>query len=215
MTYRFTEGAATAKALVNDYLKWDIPTRIMAFRSHWGLDDSRLPTPEHFHMYEPPAIDHWPMLITVQFGTSRIERIDYFDGINPVFRCTYNMRTYLWVKQDTPEEATETRDRLTAVLRSAFLDTPSFHRFTDNAERGIYGVLLDENTLREEYSDVTYVKGNRVVSGAYLGYSLMLDEAVMRTPASQNLEEIVVSYDAGGAPLADISKNVFTQHVDG
>lgn len=213
MTYAASQGAWTAKALVNDYLKWDIPQRIMAFRSEWQLDDSRLPTPEHFHMYEPPAIDHWPMLITIQFGTSRLERIDYFDGINPVYRCTYSMRTYVWVKQDTPEEATETRDRLTAVLRSAFLDSQCFQRFTEGTQRNLYEVVLDEGSMREEYSDVTYVKGNRVVSGAYISYNLMLDEAVMRRKIG-DVAAIDVTYDAGGAPLDQISENVFTQHID-
>jgi hypothetical protein len=41
-------------------------------------------------------------------------------------------------------------------------------------------VLLDEGTLREEYSDLTYVKGQRIVAGAYLAYEFSLNEPINR-----------------------------------
>jgi hypothetical protein len=45
--------------------------------------------------------------------------------------------------------------------------------------------MIDESTLREEYSDLTLIKGDRVLAGAYLGYDLTLNEVVYRQPLSQ------------------------------
>lgn len=208
-TYSLPEGPWEVKKLVNDYLKWDLPRRIQIFRDHWNLDDALLPIPEKYHAYEPPALDHWPMIITLQLAMSRAERIDYMSGLNAVYRCTYNMRTYVWVRGESPEEAVESRDRLTTVVRSALLDHACLGLGLSHATDQI---LLDEGTLREEYSDVTYVSGNRVVAGAYLSYNINLDEAMIRADISE-VTEIQVQYDGGSAELPDIAENVFTQII--
>lgn len=171
-------GPWSAKQYVSLYLKSDIPRRIIGYRNLWQLDDRRLPTPEAYFPYEPPAIDVWPMVITVQLSTPSIERADYADGLNPVYRCTYNMRTYLWVRQDSAEMVTESRDRLLTVLRSALLDRPCLVAGDTHSE---HDILIDETTMREEYSDITYVKGERAVAGGFLSYDLSLYEAIVRS----------------------------------
>jgi len=117
-------------------------------------------------------------------------RIDYVDGANPVYRTAYNMRTYVWVRQDHAELATESRDRLTTVIRSALLDRASLVAADDID----HDLLLDETSLREEYSDITYVKGDRAVCGAFLGYTLNLNEAITRKnrfdPTGDNPNEL-------------------------
>lgn len=179
-------GPWSAKEYVSSFLKWDIPRRITSYRNLWQLDDRRLPTPEAYFPYEPPAIDVWPMVITVQMSTPNIIRSDYTDDLNPVYRCTYNMRTYLWVRQDSAEMVTETRDRLLTVLRSALLDRPCL---VAGDVHGQHDILLDETTVREEYSDITYVKGERAVAGGYIAYDLSMYEAVVRTPLFKGTEE--------------------------
>jgi hypothetical protein len=44
---------------------------------------------------------------------------------------------------------------------------------------------IDESNIREEYSDLTLIKGDRVLAGAYIGYDLSLNEVVYRMPVSQ------------------------------
>jgi len=171
-------GAWTAKEYVTSYLEEDLPDRIIGYRNLWNLDSDRLPVPEKYLSYEPPALDHWPMVITVALSTPSMTRIDYVDGLNPVYRSAYNMRTYVWVKQDHAELATESRDRLVTVLRSALLDRASLVSLDDEN----HDLLLDETTLREEFSDITYVKGDRAVCGAFLGYTIYLNEAITRKP---------------------------------
>jgi hypothetical protein len=46
--------------------------------------------------------------------------------------------------------------------------------------------MIDEGSLREEFSDTTLLKGDRVMSGSYLGYTLSINEVVTR----QDIAEI-------------------------
>lgn len=185
-------GPWTAKEYISSYLENDLPDRIIGYRNLWNLDSDRLPVPEKYLSYEPPALDHWPMVITVALSTPSMTRIDYVDGMNPVYRTAYNMRTYVWVRQDHAELATESRDRLTTVIRSALLDRPSLVSADDED----HDLLLDETSLREEYSDITYVKGDRAVCGAFLGYTLNLNEAITRRnrfdPTGDNPTELTL-----------------------
>jgi hypothetical protein len=111
------------------------------------------------------------------------------------------MRTYVWARDigDTDNDltmahqVTEARDRLATVVRSSLLDHPSMER-TEN----IYfpsldvDVRLDETTLTEVYSDITYVKGNRAIAGAYLGYQFACNEMITRSRVSDSLQEVNV-----------------------
>lgn len=182
------DGPWTAKGFIRDYLALDMPERLISYRNRWQLDDERLPDPTKYLSHEPPAVDEWPMIYTVQTNTARMERADYSIAADPIYRVTYNMRTYIWARDvglpegpTSAEQATEIRDRITTVVRSALLDHPSMHR----AENFYFpsldlDVLLDETTLREEYSDVTYAKGDRAMAGAYLTYEFSCYEMIAR-----------------------------------
>jgi len=169
-------GSWSAKEYVSYYLREDLPKRIIGYRNLWQLDSDRLPVPEKYLSYEPPALDHWPMLITVALSTPSMTRSDYTDGMNPVYRVSYNMRTYIWVRQTHAELVTESRDRLTAVVRSALLDRQSLS-LLDNED---HDLLIDETSMREEFSEITYVKGDRAVAGSFIAYTLVLNEAITR-----------------------------------
>ena len=169
-------GAQFAKEYVSDYLKSDIPNRCNRYRNGWGLNDTQLPTPERFYTFEPLALDTWPTIITVAISTSSFNR-DSYDGYDPLYRVTYQMRTYVWCRGLGSEEATIARDRLTTVVRSALLDYPCLQA-TDT--RQTFQALIDESTIREEFSDTTLLKGDRVMAGAYVSYELSINEIVTR-----------------------------------
>lgn len=179
------QGAQFAKAYVNNYLNADIPSRINKYRSGWNLDDRELPTPEFFLTYEPIALDHWPTIITVAISTNNFERLMLGAAGDPMYRANYNMRTYIWAKTEGSEEVTLMRDRLTTVVRAALLDRPSLNRHDE-----VYGcdAYIDESSITEEFSDLTLIKGDRVLAGAYLGYDLMLNEIMYRDQISDSLE---------------------------
>ena len=170
-------GAQWAKYYVNKYLTADLPNRIIRYRSGWNLDDNELPTPEFFLTYEPIALDHWPTIITVCLSSSPFERMMQGGQGDPLYRVTYSMRTYIWTKTEGSEAVTLMRDRLTTVVRSAIMDKPCLTRYDSDTDAEVY---VDESSLREEFSDLTLIKGDRVLAGAYLGYDLVLSETIYR-----------------------------------
>lgn len=178
MSIYLMHGPHFAKSYVTEYLRGDIPKRLVSYRNGWNLDDITLPTPAQYINHEPLGLDEWPSIITVAMSMTGLERFGY-DKNDPEYRVVYNMRTYVWVKTEFPELATLMRDRLTTVVRSALLDYPCL-KATD--PRDTFQVRIDEGTIREEYSDLTLLKGDRVLAGSYLGYDLSINEIVMREP---------------------------------
>ena len=170
------QGSHIAKQVVTDYLERDLPSRLVSFRNHWNLDDDDLPDPLDFRNYEPLAIDRWPMIYTVAITTNSFERIDYDLQGNPQYRTSYTMRTYVWVKDGSGEECTLKRDRLSTVVRSSLLD----HQSLNAADILGCEPLIQEETLREEFSELTLIKGDRFMAGAYCGYTLSINEMVTR-----------------------------------
>jgi hypothetical protein len=177
MTIMF--GPAKAKNYINDFLSTDMPKRLITYRNEWGLDDYRLPDIAKFATYEPMAMDTWPMIITVAISTKSFSRESFTPGNDPTYRVNYGMRTYVWVRAQGSEEVTFMRDNLTTVLRSSLLDYPSL-RSIDPEET--FQAVMDESTLTEEFSDLTLIKGDRLLAGAYLSYDLAMTETVTRQP---------------------------------
>lgn len=172
------QGAWRAKEFVNEYLREDLPDRLLTYRNAWNVDDENLPEPIKYLVYEPVALDRWPTLITVLISMNGLTRDGYSTNMDPVYRVDYAMRTYVWVKDDDSEQVTAKRDRLMTVVRSAFLDSPSLNRCALNEG---FDVVLDEGSIREEYSDLTMIKGERVMAGGYVAYTLTIEEKVERT----------------------------------
>lgn len=169
------QGAFNAKLFVNDYLETDLPDRLLRYRNAWNLDDESLPDPLKYLVHEPIAIDHWPTVITVVISMTGLDRNDYTSEMDPIYFVNYSMRTYVWVKDDSSLECTAKRDRLVAVMRASFLDTPSLNLC---AEPNNLSVMIDEGSIREEYSDLTQIKGERMMAGAYISYNLRISEFV-------------------------------------
>lgn len=192
-------GPHFAKSFVTDYLRVDLPKRLVSYRNGWNVDDITLPTPTQYLNYEPIGLDEWPSIITVALSMSGLDRM-HFDRGNPVYRITYNMRTYVWVKTEYPELATLMRDRLTTVVRSALLDYPCL-KATDPRET--FQAMIDESSVREEYSDLTLLKGDRVLAGSYVGYELTMNEIVMREPVG-TVAEIDLTVQNYGIESTDL-----------
>ena len=189
-------GPHAAKKYVNEYLKNDMPLRLINYRNGWNLDSRVLPDPEQYIMHEPLAIDKWPSIITTVLSTNQLSRIAFEYG-NPLYRVSYSMRTYVWVRQDGSAETSEMRDRMTTVLRSALLDYPCLKAFD---ARTNFRALIDESSIREEFSDTTLLKGDRFMSGAYVGYTMDIDEVVARMPVG-TIEELDIGVTQHGGEM--------------
>jgi hypothetical protein len=74
------------------------------------------------------------------------------------------------------------RDNLTTVVRSALLDHASLQVYEGAAASASASceVKVDEGSMREEFSDLTLIKGERVLAGAYVAYDINLTETVTR-----------------------------------
>jgi hypothetical protein len=110
------------------------------------------------------------------------------------------MRTYVWVKTEGSEECTIMRDRLTTVLRSALLDYPCLKAYD---ARNSFRAMIDESTLREEFSDLTLLKGDRFLAGSYISYTLQIDEIVSREPIG-TVQEIDLEVTQTGVQIGDV-----------
>ena len=205
-SYALMHGAQFAKEYVTAYLTADLPTRLIEYRNGWLIDDGDLPNPAKLISYEPIAIDAWPTVITVAISTSNMEQIGNGgpSGVDPVYRMTYSMRTYVWVRTAGSEATTIMRDRLTTVVRSALLDRPCL-KATDPLST--WNASVQPSSLREEFSDLTLLKGERVMAGAYLGYDLNIDEVVARA----NLGTVgEIKFGVKNTPPDDVTLNMPT-----
>lgn len=199
-------GSQYAKKFVTDYLQNDIPGRLTTYRNGWNLDDGILPSPSEYLTYEPLALDSWPTIITVALSTKGFERRGYVNELDPIYKATYAMRTYIWVRTEGSEQTTIMRDRLTTVVRSALLDYPCLQR--DGAERE---AMIEESSVSEEFSDLTLLKGDRVLAGAYISYDLSIDEVIARA----NIADETLSYELsiGSNPITSSSITNFSDKI--
>jgi len=188
-------GPKRARHWVTDYLSSDVPSRLIPYRAWWSLDDTTLPNPTLYLTYEPVAIDHWPMIYTVALATQSITREDYDYDSNPKYEVRMAMRTYIWAKGETSEGASDLRDDLTTVVRDAFLDGPAVSGY--NQMQTDCSGLIDEGTIREEFSDLTPLKGERMLAGAYIQYDLVMTEVVTRDLLGSGIVSVIPTVMVG------------------
>ena len=198
-------GAQFAKQYINNYLTLDIPVRLIEYRNGCNLSSTDLPTPEEFITHEPLALDSWPTIITIAISTNRLERIGYGNA-DPLYRVEYQMRTYVWVRAEGSQECTEMRDRLTTVVRSALLDYPCLKATDPN---DFFRIMIDESSMREEFSDLTLLKGDRMLAGSYVAYNIQMDEIVSRKSLGTVDEIILRSYPSGAGEDLDSLEGEF------
>ena len=171
-------GPRVAKQYVSNYLANDLPSRLLTYRNHWNLSESELPEPRKYLTYEPFALDTWPTVISLVINTRSVDREGYAVDYDPEFRVTYEMRTYIWARANGAETVTQQRDNLTAVVREALMDGTSLSEYDSTVP--CYP-KVEESTIREEFSDLTLIKGERLLAGAYVAYDLSLEEVIDHT----------------------------------
>lgn len=181
-------GPQFAKDFVNDYLRVEIPKRLIKYRNHWGVSNADIPDPEDFIDYEPMAMDRWPLVITVALAARSFTRVGHMRYGDPEYSVTYNMRTYVWARTEGERATTIMRDRLIVVVRSALMDHPCLKRNNPKRE-----AVIEESSITEEYSELTLLKGDRFLGGAYVGYDLRIEEPIVREKIA-DLEMFDIEY---------------------
>lgn len=171
-------GPRFAKNYVSNYLANDLPPRLLTYRNEWNLSSSQLPDPRLYTTYEPFALDKWPTIINMVMDTQSITRQGYAYDADPEYQVKYSMRTYVWVRATGAQIVTEQRDNVTTVVREALLDGPSLSKYDTTVP--CYP-KIDEGTMREEFSELTLVKGERLLAGSFIAYDLSLQETIDHT----------------------------------
>mgnify|MGYP001816686649 CR=1 FL=1 len=173
-------GPTRARHWINDYLASTMPTRLIDYRTYWGHDETTLPNPVQYLAFEPAVADRWPLVYTMVLGSTDVVRYDYDDEDNPRFEVRYNMRTYVWARAIGSQEVTDLRDDLTTVLVDCLIDNPAVSSF-NQSQTDCSGVI-DEGTIRMEFSDIFLLKGERMTSAAYIQYDIVMTETITRDP---------------------------------
>lgn len=188
------EGPASAKTFVANYLKGDLKARCAAYRNHWSIPEELLEEPTTYLTYAAPSLEHMteelPACYTVIISTPSLVRGDYTDTLDPIYTVNYEARTYVWVKGSGMEEATAKRDNLMTVVRTALLD----HQCLQAADTENLGVKFDEGTMREEFSDLIPVKGDRYAAGGYISYTMTISETVTRPTSGEVTDFQITNY---------------------
>ena len=77
------------------------------------------------------------------------------------------MRTYVWVRDAGAQIVTDQRDNLTTVVREALMDHPSLSAYDTTVP---CSPKIDEASMEEQFSDLTLIKGERLLAGAFISY---------------------------------------------
>ncbi|HVL32573.1 MAG TPA: hypothetical protein VM600_03225 [Actinomycetota bacterium] len=160
------EAAANAIAKL---LEGNVPTKIVALRARLGLAVDDLESPREYLAHDEPelALDRWPAVLVVPQGMSSIQLVDVVDGAS-VYECTYQLRTFVFYREQDFTATARGRDRLTLAVREVILESLS---------AGTSGARIDPTSLRESYSE-TDREDARTIAGAYVDLDLTLTESL-------------------------------------
>ena len=196
-------GATRVRRVIASYLETTLPNLIVVARDNWELDKYQLPLPTSYKEVEPYALDHFPSVGVSVTSAGNFNRSDYTSRLEEKYLVTYNVRVFTWVRTPTdsadltfkPEyaETVRLRDDMAALIRAAFLLSPTLNDPT---------VLWDEDTLSEEYSEITPVKGDRFVGGVIHDFEIRVDESLSRNTLGEFdtlIIDDVVAYGANEA----------------
>lgn len=173
-------GPDGVREFVTDFLRAVLPSHLQACREAWGLSESALPEPvsnprdrrkDAYFPLEPPAIDRWPMLAVTSGRYTQGGTIDYSIDGDPVFKGTYPIRVYSWVRAGGHLACQRMRDNFGTALRICFM------AHTNLADPSGQFTVIPRSTVLD-FSDITEVKGERFVGGSYVGFDLQVLETL-------------------------------------
>lgn len=147
-----------------------LPPRLAAARAAWGLTVEQLPDPALVLPHVPDNLDHRVPLVAVNSGRMTTRPIDFTAVGDPVYRSTYPVRIYAWVKHEGHEECQSMRDDFGTVLRLTVLSQLTLA--TDG------WITVAPETVVMDFSEVEHVKGDRFIGGVYVGFEVRATETL-------------------------------------
>lgn len=178
LTYEM-RGPRGVRHAVTDFLRVELPRRIEACREAWGLSADDLPLPvsdpedarrDGYIEHEPKAIDRWP-LIAVTSGRRSQRGVDFDDDGAPIYRATYPVRVYSWVRDAGWDATQDMRDDMATAIQIAVLSHTTLHSPGGSLQ-------IVPSTLLVDFSSVQPVKGDRFVAGSFVGFDVHATETL-------------------------------------
>lgn len=168
-------GARHAKALIVAYLRAEVPVAWAARQVEYGLTADQLPIPtnDQIEPNAPMGLDTFPR-IGVTCLRTRTRPVENLPGSGVLYRTTYSMRVFGWVIHREYQETIEVRDDFSGSLRWLLIEKPNIDVADDEA-------VVRVDTITEEFSDTTKVKGDRWVAGTAVSFDFDVLEPVTRT----------------------------------
>lgn len=163
-------GVQVPKRAVADYLAARLPAHLDALVEQWGVT---LDKPEDYLPNEPSALDRFPLVAVSGVRVASVRRREVeTEAPAVVYDVAYALRVFVWVRAQGVDRAVTLRDDLTAAVRGLLIANPTLD-VPDEA------VLIDEDSIVEEYSEPTPVKGDRVVAGSFVGVTVTCTERLL------------------------------------
>ena len=175
-------GATVARAIIENYLRDNLPDLLVVARDQWTLTEYELPDPAGYDSYDPLTANAFPMIGSLVSRTRNWRQRDITDLGEQVYSATYDVKVFLWVRTPATEDggweqpvydsALRLRDDLLAAVRSCILTRPSL---------GSNGAAqVNEGTMVEDYLDAFKAAGSdqnpRWMCGGVLNFEMVLDE---------------------------------------
>lgn len=182
-------GPIEVKTHLVSFLRARLPAYLDVYRTRRGLVEEDLPTPHSdlFLRNPPQSLDTLPCVAVEVRRKTRVQRIEPTD--DQTHRATYVVVVYAWVKAETWQATYDQRDGLTSATSYLLLDRPHLDL------QPLGDMLVNEDTLSEDYTDVTPVRGDRWVAGGTINFNLLVYESVTR-PRIGTISEIALQVDS-------------------
>lgn len=174
------EGIEAARKLVAGRLAGELPGKLAELRARYladpdpaadidlegALPDVRLVADaERFRL----EAEEWPAVCMARLRVPNMRVVDVVDG-RLVLRVTYRLRAYVYARGQTFDDVTDKVDRYLLAVRELLLANLGL-----GADPAL-GAFVDPATMAEEYAGVEVDENSRTVGGAYVEFSVVLQE---------------------------------------
>lgn len=180
------QGAEAARKLAAGRFEATIPDKLAELRQRYGADPS--PTADLDQAGTLPAValfgaserarleaDEWPALLVTRLRTPTLATLEPVDGGMVLYRVSYRLRAYLYVRGQEFDDVTDKVDRYVLAVREVLLANLGL------AASPELGAFVDPNGVVEDYSGVELDDVGRTVGAAFIDFGLSLQELAAPT----------------------------------
>lgn len=175
------EGACDT---VTSYLTTGLPGKTAQLRQRYSATAEQLPdvTTVLGHDVDDLGIEEWPAVLVVGQNMTSAVLLEEDDDGDELYRCTYRLHVYVFVRGPSYAGTDALRKRLTLGVRELLLVRPGLAP----------DVQADRTSLTESYSDLALDEQSRTVGAAYIRVDVTVEESLDPEVAAVRADAVVV-----------------------